>query len=75
MKAKLSADVVSVFFERREVIDKKAKSGYKIETGNRIYGKKDEEVIVISEHGNVSIVEGKNGERFTVNNDNLIIQK
>ena len=60
-KAKLSNDIISAFRE--------SKSKFKV------YGKKNEEVLIISDHSGIKIVEAKSKERFAVKNEELIIQE
>lgn len=74
MKAKLAADVFSNFTGRIEVADPKARGGVRVEQGLKQYGKRNEEVIIISDHDNVLIVENKEGNRYPVKRENLIIE-
>lgn len=71
-KALLKVDVVSVKQETIDVPDKRARSGFKSVTRQKVYGKKGEEVSVISDQGNVWIVENSKGERFAVKETDLI---
>lgn len=74
MKAKLAADVYSNFCGRVEIPDPKAKGGVRIEHGPMPYGKRNEEVMVISDRDNVLIVENKQGNRYPVKRQDVIIQ-
>lgn len=38
---------------------------------SKLYGKAGDEISIIAEHGNVLIVEGKNGKRFSVCRENI----
>ena len=61
MKAKLAHDIISAFRESK--------------TKFKVYGKKHEEVDVISDHGDMKIVEGKNKDRYAVRTDELIDER
>lgn len=72
---RLAEDVLGCFHSRQEIQDKKAKGGIRVETGPRIYGKKDEEVTVIADHGNMVIVSNSKGERYSIRKDKIIYSK
>lgn len=71
-KAKLACDVFSGAHGRQEIPDKKARGGIRVETGPKCYGRKNDEVKIISEHGNITIVENGTGNRYPVKAEFLI---
>lgn len=73
-KAILNSDVLSAFYGKTELPDKKSKSGIKTVVGKIPYAKKGEEVFIIADHDNVMIVENKSGDRFSVEKGKLIFK-
>lgn len=71
MKAILNCDKPTGRGVMTDVPCKKSKSGYKVEILPGYHARKGDEVLIISDHGNVTIVENNKGYRFTVMTENL----
>lgn len=72
MKARLLKDVCSFRHETREVIDGKKKLPVKV-TGPKIYGRRGEEVVIVSDHDNVLIVKNAAGDAYPVKIEDIVI--
>jgi hypothetical protein len=60
---KLSEDIYSLFYNRKTGSNKE----------RILFGRKGEEVTIISDHDNVLIVEGKNKNRYPIKKTKIIL--